>query len=1071
MNTRRASLAKTTRPRVSGILPRRRLFALLDEGRRSPAIWVSGPPGCGKTTAAASYLEHAGIPCLWYQLDEGDADVATFFYYLGIAAADIEGSEGAALPLLTPEYQRGGLAVFTRRYFQQLFARLPTPFAVVFDGCHEIPAFSAFHDVMRDALAEIPPGGCAILISRGDPPATLARLRANRALSTIAWEDLRLTRDETQSITQQRRKDLAAEAVDEIYAKTQGWAAGLVLMLEQSKMPVPIGDMPDLSTGQLVFDYLAGEIFQKSDAVTQDFLLRTAYPAYLTPSIAQALSGVQDAGRILAELHRNNYFVTQRPAQPEPVYQYHPMLREFLRARTGETHSKEQRRQLQKESAALMESAGDADDALALYRESHEWDEMARVIGDRAEAMLAQGRGESLRRWIEDLPPDVQTRYPWIAYWAASSQSQLVPREARLLYAKAYDLFSAQPVPDRTGMVLASSGALDAILFELDDFSLMDRWIAVLDEAVKSGTTFPSPAVEARVACSMFTSATLRQPHRPDIWQWIERGLACSQQAHDPNLRIYVGLLAALTMMWTGLYDRAAGLIDSMRRLSKLPGVTPFSLTTLKNVEAEYYMLTADQEHCLQSMREGIEITRATGVHTWFFQLLMYGYGAALGNQDVETAADLAKQFEGQSRSAARFDLVFFHHFRAWEAMLRKDLSGALQEEKAALRMAVEVGCPYFEVLCRLALAEILAECGDERKSISHLQQLRHIVEQIDNRHLEFTCLIGFARLALEHGRQRPGLKALRRGFALGREYGYSHFLWWRPGAMARACTYALEAGIEVDYVRGLVKRRRLTSEEPPLLIESWPWAFRVRAFRSFELLHYDEPMATTPKAQKRPLELLRVLVAYGGERVSEASVIEAIWPRIDGDSAHRSFTSTLHRLRKLLGDEKAVALHDGRLTLDRRLFWIDTWAFEQLVDEIDAAFRRSRTGLGAARVEKLGERLFELYRGALFANDSDESWQVQPRERQRSRFMRVMTAIGRYWEECGQLDRALVCYERCLEADPLAETFYRSLIVCYQRMERRAEAIEAFNRCRKTLSALCVEPSAETRALYEQLI
>ncbi len=1069
MKSRRVSLGKTTRPSLSGILPRKRLFKLLDEARECPAVWVSGPPGCGKTTFVASYLDHARIPSLWYQLDEGDADVATFFYYLGVAAGELESGEGGALPLLTPEYQRA-LGVFTRRYFQQLYARLKPPFGLVFDGHHEISAFSPFHEVIRDAIAELPPGGSLIIISRGDPPAAFARLRANRAVATLGWDELRLTREETQSIARQRRRDLSSEALDELYAKTQGWAAGLVLMIEQARMLGAIAEVPDFSTGQLVFDYLAGEIFQKTDARTQDFLLSTAYLSYLTPEIARGLTGDAEAAGLLDGLHRNNYFVTLRQARPEPVYQYHPMLREFLTARAEATYSKDRRRQLRKQSAALLEAAESPEEALALYREGLEWDDVARLIGAHAETMLAQGRGETVRRWVEELPPDIQNKYPWMLYWAAASHAPLAPREARHEYTKAFELFETQPTPDPTGRILAASGALDAILYEQDDLSLMDRWMAVLDDAVKSGAAFPSAAVEARVLCSMFTAATLREPHRRNTREWIERGLACAQKAEDPNVRIWVGALAAVSMMWTGLYGKGWALIEAMRRTSQLPGVTPFSLTTLKHVELEYYMFQPDAERALQAMNEGLEITRATGAQTWLFQIISLGYAAALGCNDLDKAEGLARQFAAQEREASRFDRVFWQHFRGWEAMLRKDLMGALQEEKVALRMAIEVGCPYFEAVTRLALAEILAECGDERKSISHLQRLRPIVEQINNRHLEFTCLLGFARLALEHGRQRTGLTALRRGLALGREYGYSHFLWWRPSAMARLCAYALEAGIETDYVRDLIKRRNLTLEVAPVGVESWPWRFRVRAFGPFELLCHDEPVSTAGKAQKRPLEMLKILIAYGGERVAESHVTEAMWPRIDGDSAHRSFTSTLHRLRKLLGDEKAIVLHEGRLTLDRRSFWADTWAFDELVDEIDATFKRERSAVESARVERFADRLRALYRGALFAHEPEEAWQLQARERKRNRFVRAMTDIGRYWEEGGQWNRVLECYEKCIEVDPLAESFYRHLIVCYRLLDRKAEAIEAFNRCRKALATLDVEPSAETQSLYEKI-
>jgi len=564
--------------------------------------------------------------------------------------------------------------------------------------------------------------------------------------------------------------------VEALYARTQGWAAGLVLMLEQSHLG-PIAQAPDFSTRKLVFDYLAGEIFQKSNERIQRFLLQTAYAPQMTARIAAELSGDADAGQLIAELHRFNYFVSLRETEPEPVYQYHPMLRDFLQARAEETLPKDRRRALQRASARQMEQAGAIEDAIALYRESHDWEEMARVIEGHAAAVLRQGRGETLARWVEELPSDTQAMHPWAVYWAAASQAQVAPREGRILYERAFELFRAQG--EAVGMALAASGAMFAILYELDDFSLLDRWIAVLDEAEKNGVRSPTPEAEALLACSMFIALTLRQPQRRDIKQWIERALGASAEVPDVNLKMFVGLLAALTMTWTGLFARAAQLIESMRRASAAPGVTPFSRITLKNLEAMHAMLTADAAAGQKAMREGLEIVQATGVQTWTFQLLLYGYGGALGAGELAGAAELARRLEAQPRPG-RFNLCMVQLFQAWEAMLRKDLMQALQKGKSALRTAVEVGCPLFEVLCRLSLAEILVECGDERKCIAHLQALRDIARRIDNAHLEFTCLLGFAQIALAHNRQRPGMNALRRALQLGRQYGYEHFLGWR---------------------------------------------------------------------------------------------------------------------------------------------------------------------------------------------------------------------------------------------------------------------------------------------------
>ena len=155
MKAKKVSLGKTTRPSLAGVLPRSRLFALLD--RPHGAGDLGHGPARLRQDHACRELARPRRRCarVWYQLDEGDADVATFFYYLSLAAASLDG-ERERLPLLTPEYQPG-LGVFTRRYFERLYAQLKAPFALVFDGYQEVPASSQLHEVMRVALETLPP--------------------------------------------------------------------------------------------------------------------------------------------------------------------------------------------------------------------------------------------------------------------------------------------------------------------------------------------------------------------------------------------------------------------------------------------------------------------------------------------------------------------------------------------------------------------------------------------------------------------------------------------------------------------------------------------------------------------------------------------------------------------------------------------------------------------------------------------------------------------------------------------------------------------------------------------------
>jgi len=1073
-------IAKISRPILTEIYPRSRLFKLLDTGRKRPVIWVSGPAGCGKTTLVSSYIDARSLPCLWYQVDPGDGDPATFFYYLGLAAKKAAPRIRKLLPLLTPEYLQG-IPTFTMRYFEELYSRLnpPSPplkkggrggFVIVFDNYKEVPEGSPFHEVILNALSHIPEGINVVLISRKGPPPVFIRLEANHLMDILGWNELRLTLEESAGIVRLRAKlKWPKEWVNRLHTTTDGWAAGLVLMMESVERRVIEPQALGKLTPEEIMDYFGNELFNKTDKEIQDFLLRTAFLPKMTPKMAEDLTGIPNARRILDALNRTHYF-TEKRFQEEPIYQYHPLFREFLLSRANETLSREDQSILLHRAAILLENSGQTEEAVPLFRDSGRWDGMVELISKHAPLMLEQGRNRSLGEWIGSIPGEILEDNPWLLYWMGECHFPFDCQLSQFYFEKAFEKFKTKEEP--AGIFLAWSGVVNSIFFDFGDFSRLDPWIAALGGLMESSGSFSSGEVGLRVASAMLLALKMRQPQHPEIESWAERVLAFSETCSNTYLKMTAQARLAYYQIRIGEFQKAMTVMNWLRHLAREKKAPPIIILRTTFLEAMHNRYSGFHERCMRAVSDGLKQSKHIGIHFLNKFFLLQGAASALNVRDLETTRDLLEKLAVSLNSLRPSETESYYLLRTREALVRGNLGEAAIYAEMAMKFAGKVGTPTSVFFCHLVKSHLLHQLRKYHEADHHLSRASDMADQIGRKLYKFLVLLGEALFAFDRGEQATGLVSLKKALAIGREGGYFCPHVDQPSGLTGLCEKALRNGIEVEYVQELIRRLNIIPERSSLHLENWPWPLKVFTLGRFAVVKDGNPIRFSRKVQRKPLALLKALIAYGGKEVREDQITDGLWPEADGDLAHLSFEAALHRLRQLIGRHEVIHHKDGCLTLDPRRCWVDAWAFESLVRQADAAWREEPEGTSIPRAAQLSQNAMEIYQGTFLPMEVLEPWTDSFRERLRSRFLHCVENLGHYWEKVGQWNKAVDCYRRGLEVDSLVEEFYQHLMAAYQRLGQLTMALSVYNRCKKILSeALGIAPSSQTEALYKSLI
>ena len=473
--------------------------------------------------------------------------------------------------------------------------------------------------------------------------------------------------------------------------------------------------------------------------------------------------------------------------------------------------------------------------------------------------------------------------------------------------------------------------------------------------------------------------------------------------------------------------------------------------------------MPVEAQRCFDQAQAGGEQTQ------WYWirlQLLRASLRPVIESRDSGRIETLLEENRQLLRAERPMDWGDYHHLRGWDALLRQDGRNALSHYRQCIENYRAAALPLHQLgVMQGGEASALVQLGRADEAALLFAGVPTMAN--DRAHNVKLANVAFANAVFARQTQKSDyLDHLCSGFAAAAAFDLVQIFRSLPKHAAELCADALQIEIEPVFVRKMIAARHFAA--PSDAGGAWPWPLRIYALGTFKLSIHGEPLEFTGKAQHKPLELLHLLASNDGQPLSVSSVMDALWPDSDNGGGRKAFDTTLARLKKLITSNEWITIIGGKLFLDSTQVWIDTMELSRLAIRIDALLLPS---LGNAELQRLANSVLRLYRAPFLAQEPESAWLLEARQRNKNRFVRTIERLATEFERRDLANDAMRLFERGSEIEPIAESFYRRLMLAHERRGDRAEAMRVFRQCRDMLSlVLSVAPSRETRAIAERL-
>jgi len=587
-------------------LARHRVTQLIARAAEYPIALIIAPAGFGKTVALADYL-------LTERVDHARYDVRpdhdTLFEFVRGMTKALEARVPSAIAAF-PEAQERAMAADDAagelaRWMSEHLSREQT---IVVDDLHNGADDSRTIGFLSNLIQRTMGHVRWIIASRSllDLPVG-SWLAYEKMDEPIGENELRFTVDEGLAAAQDGAIDEAGAR--ELLRLTSGWPVAFSIGLRSSARMADLEKLAD-GTREMIYRYLAEQVYRRLDDDQRKFLLETSVYPWLDVSIIERRG---DSHTLLARLRRDAGFIY---AASEKEYRYHDLFRDFLENELRSQGASAYNHALC-DGATTLEHLERTAEALVLYIRAGSADDVVRLLEASGFELMERGRSDIIEAALNFIPEDRRAASAIAIGMDAILASRrgdtdIAEQQYKRSIELAKDPLTRAELIYRYCIDLVRAGREEAITL-LEPYS-HDEQIPITLRA----------AILATAA-----TAYIKAPNATSAKRFIEQALTLLERAPSAIVRAKIYQQAAFVMFFAGETERAGQYANSAVEVANRHGfyeIAARAYSVLYNISAD---VDDDPILCLRHLEELEVCARKSGSR----QLQVY---ALLGVYDIE---------------------------------------------------------------------------------------------------------------------------------------------------------------------------------------------------------------------------------------------------------------------------------------------------------------------------------------------------------------------------------------------------------------------------------------------------